>query len=150
MKYSINDETLAILPNGKKGSEILEEDNFFASERTTKKVIEDSCEYFGVSYNSRLEGSTNILNTKYKNPIIVEEINRIIFFPVNSPIRSNALWVSFKNIRNYYPTKNKKKTLIEFNNGKTIEIDVSYYSFNQQYLKASKLNSILSNRKVGK
>lgn len=150
MKYNVTDETLAVIPNGKHKSNIIENSTYHESNKTTKKVIEDSCEYFGVSYNSRVEGSEKIINTKYKTPIIIEETNRIIFFPISSPSRSNTVWISFNNIKEYYPRKNRKRTVVVFVNEYKMEIDVSYYSFNQQYLRAAKLNSILSNRILGK
>lgn len=150
MNYSVNDDTLAIIPNGKNKSNILESQKYFENNNPTKKVIEDSCEYFGVSYNSRVRGSMNIINSRYKTPIIIKDSSRMIFFPVSSPIRTNSLWVSFNNIKDYYPKRNKKKTIIIFKNGYKLEINVSFYSFNQQYLKASKLNSILSIRNMEK
>ena len=141
MRYNINDETLAIIPSGNKKSKVVETTKDYDLDISTFKVIKRSCEYFGVSYNSRLEGSYNFIKTKYKSPIIIEETSRLIFFPISSPRKHNSLWISFNNINEYYPCKNKRHTLIIFKNGYKLEADISFYSFNQQYLKAAKLYS---------
>ena len=146
MRYNINDETLAVIPSGNKKSKILEKNKNYDLDISTFKVIEHSCEYFGVSYNSRLEGSYNFIKTKYKSPIIIEESSRLIFFPISSPKKHNSLWISFNNISEYYPCKNKRHTLIKFKNGYKMEVEVSYYSFNQQYLKAARLSTIITDR----
>lgn len=141
MNYRVNDDTLAIVPNGYNGSQIIENDNNYVINRTTFKVIEDSCHYFGVDYKSRLEGALRFVNTRYKVPIIVQETKRLIFFPITSPTRSNTTWISFNNIDNYYPIKSRRNTMVVFKNGFKMSFDISFYSFNQQYLKAAKLYS---------
>lgn len=146
MSYKINNKTLAILPSGDCKSKVLEKKKNYEVDTTTFKVIEESCEYFGSSYNSRVKGSFNYIKTKYKSPIIIEEISRIIFFPTSSPTKKNSLWVSYNNIKEYYPVKNNRHTVVKFKNGYRLEIDTSFYSFNQQYLKASRLSAILSER----
>lgn len=146
MDYNINSSTLAVVPSGDKKSKILENNNNYDLNISTFKVIEHSCEYFGVSYNSRVEGSYRFIKSKYKTPIIIEESSRIIFFPVSSPTKHNALWLSFNNISEYYPSRNKRNTIIIFKNGFKLEIETSFYSFNQQYLKAARLSTIITDR----
>lgn len=141
MNYRVNDETLALIPNGYDSSQIIENNQNYIVNKTTFRVIEDSCAYFGVNYKSRLEGALKFINTKYKVPIIIQETNRLIFFPITSPTRGNTTWISFNNIENYYPCKNKRNTFVEFKNGFKMYFDISFYSFNQQYLKAAKLYS---------
>lgn len=146
MDYRINNKTLAIIPSGEHRSKVLEKKKNYEIDTTTFRVIEDSCEYFGQSYASRVKGSFNYIKVKYKSPIIIEEVSRIIFFPISSPKKSNSLWVSYNNIKEYFPVKNKRHTVIKFKNGYKLEIDSSFYSFNQQYLKASRLSAILNER----
>ncbi len=150
MSYKVNDSTLALLPNGYKGSQAIENKNNYILEESTFRVIEDSCEYFGVDYKSRVKNSTYYTNSRYKSPIVVQEANRIIFFPITSPTRNNTTWISFNNIEEYYPCKNKRKTIVVFKNGFEMIFDISFYSFNQQYLKASKINTKLVDRNFKK
>ncbi len=150
MKYKVNDDTLALIPNGFNSSQVIENKRNYVLDETTFKVIEDSCEYFGVDYKSRVKSSNYFANTKYKSPIIIQETSRLIFFPITSPTRNNTTWISFNNIYDYYPYRNKKKTMVEFKNGFKMQFDISFYSFNQQYLKAAKINSKLMDRNFKK
>ena len=141
MNYRVSDKTLALLPSGFNNTEAIEKNDNYVVNKPTFRVIEDSCEYFGVNYKSRLEGAIKFVNSKYKTPIIIQEANGIIFFPITSPTRNNTTWISFNNIDSYYPCKNKRNTIVVFKNDFKMYLDISFYSFNQQYLKAAKLYS---------
>lgn len=147
MEYAINENTLAIIPTENLKCKIVEGKKSYILNNKSFKVIENSCEYFGVSYQSRLEGSKKIINARYKSPIIIEDSNRIVFFPITSPSRNNSWWISFNNVREYYPSPtDSKSTIIKFKNGYRLELPVSFYSFNNQYLKASHLSMLLTER----
>ena len=146
MKYNVNEKTLAVIPIGAKKSKILERSRHYEIEESSANIIEESCEYFGVSYKSRQKTTMNILDIKYKSPIIIEEYHRIIFFPLSSPTRSNTVWVSYNNIVSYEKSKRRNHTTVRFTNGQKMDLAISYYSFDQQYIRATKLNGILMNR----
>ena len=151
MDYEVNQDTLAIIPAGQSKCKILEKRKSYNLNKNTFKVIEHSCEYFGASYKSRLEGSHRYINTRYKTPIVIEESDRVIFFPISSVTRKNTMWISYNNILEYYPNQVKKGiTNIKFKNGLKMELPVSYYSFNNQYLKASRLSAIVADRIIKK
>lgn len=151
MNYEINEKTLAIIPSEESKCKAIEFNKSYDLSKSSYRVIEHNCEYFGVSYKSRVESSSKLLKTKYKTPIIIEEISRLVFFPINSPIKNDALWINYNNILDYYSLKTKKKmTIVRFKNGMKMELPVSYYSFNNQFLKASRLNDVLSARLLNK
>ena len=102
MDYEVNQDTLAIIPAGQSKCKILEKRKSYNLNKNTFKVIEHSCEYFGASYKSRLEGSHRYINTRYKTPIVIEESDRVIFFPISSVTRKNTMWISYNNILEYY------------------------------------------------
>lgn len=150
MDYNVNENTLVVIPSGEKRCKVIENKNSYNISKSSFKVIEHSCEYFGVSYKSRIEGSQKFIKTKYKNPIIIEESSRIVFFPISATTK-NSLWISYSNIFDFYPCHNKKGcTTIRFKNGYKMEVPVSFYSFNNQYLKASRLTAILVDRTIKK
>lgn len=147
MEYSINESTLAVIPTENLKCRIIEGKKSYTLNNKSFKVIEHSCEYFGVSYKARLEGSKKFINARYKSPIIIEDASRIVFFPITSPSRNNAWWISFNNVKDYYSSSTKSKsTVIKFKNGYKLVLPVSYYSFNNQYLKAAHLNMLLTER----
>ncbi len=144
--YEINDETLAIMPDDIWSSMVLEDDCKYEVTKTPLEILDYSCKYFGSSYPGRKDGSKEILNSSYKLPILVEDTRNIIFFPTSSPLDEGCSWISLSNIKDYRKVGNNK-TEILFKNNKKITVDVSYYSFNNQVMRASRLESIIRNRK---
>lgn len=146
MEYEVNKNTLAIIPNGEKRCKVLETKRTYNINKTSFKVIEHSCESFGVSYKARLKGSQRFIKCKYKSPIIVEETSSLVFIPISSP-RNDTFWINYQNIFDFYSSKGKKRTtIVRFKNGLKMEVPVSYYSFNNQFLKAARLYSCISER----
>ena len=80
MKYEISRGTLAIVPNSEENSLVYEDDSRYIVNETPFKIMEDSCKYFGSTYNGRKDSAKSILGAEYKVPIIVEENNNIIVF----------------------------------------------------------------------
>lgn len=144
-EYEINAQTLAIIPISEEKSKVVEEDDELIVNASVLKIIDDSCRFFGSSYEGRLKGTKCLINISHKSPIVVEESNNIIFFPTMSPRLSNCAWVSLKNIENYY--KGEFDTIIEFTCGKIIRFDLSFGIIDNQILRATRLESVLSKRK---
>ena len=110
------------------------------------KIIERSCEFFGSSYLGRHIGTKVLTGIRYKSPIIIEESNNIIYFPTTSPRLLECIWISLNHIDKYI--KKEDKSLIYFINGEKLIINISYESFNNQYLRATKLEYIIRKRKL--
>ena len=138
IEYEINDETLAIIPDDIWNSIVIEDSCNYEISKKPLEIVDYSCKYFGSSYPGRKDGAKNILNSSYKLPILVEDTNNLIFFPTSSPEDKNCSWISLKNINNYYKLADGK-TKIEFKNNKSIIVDISYNSFNNQVMRASRL-----------
>lgn len=143
-EYFINKGTCAIVPLAEEVSKVIELDNEFVVSKSVKDIINDSCKYFGSSYQGRFEGSKKILKMNYKLPIVVEEYNSIIFFPTSSPRFGQCTWVSLKNISNY--VKDGKGTKIYFC-GNVLNLPISYYSLENQIFRATMLESLIRRRK---
>ncbi len=144
--YEINSKTLILIPVGENVTNVIEEDDEFLVNMNTMKIIERSCEYFGSSYIGRHMGTKVLTGISHKSPIIIEESRNLIYFPTSSPRLSNCIWVCLGKIIDY--KEMNKKILVYFENGKKIYIDISYSSFDNQYLRATKLESILRKRKL--
>lgn len=144
MNYEVNEDTLAIIPY-QNGTKIIERDNEYIIDCNPYKVMEYSCEYFGSSIDGRIKGTKNMLGSIYKAPIIIEESKNLIFFPTSSPNVYENNWISLKNVIGY--KKEGNKTKIIFRNNKELLVDIPYLSIDNQVLRASRLESILSKRK---
>lgn len=143
--YEINEQTLALVPHGERHTRVYEVNNTFLVNKPITEVMEDSCQYFGSSLLGRQKGTTNLIGVSHKAPIIVEETKELIFFPTTSPRLTKCSWLSLRQINRYY-YKNKKM-YVQFKNNTTIEVNVSYGVLDNQILRATRLESVLRNRK---
>jgi len=145
MKYEINCETLAIIPISNGKSKIIEENDEFIIGKKGSNIINDSCKYFGSSYEGRIKGSKDLLGSSHKLPIIIEEINKIVFFPTSSPRNEGCIWLALNSIDNYERV-NKENTILKFTCGKTIEIEIPYQIVDNQILRATRLEALYEKR----
>lgn len=145
MDYEVNYDTQVILPIEGSKSKVIESDNEYVVNQTVQEVLEHSCEYFGSSYEGRKEGTRKMLGITHKSPIIVEESQKMIFFPTTSPERLDCIWVNLEKIEKYYKVDNKKSAII-FKNGDKLEFDVSFGSLSNQILRATRLKFVLDER----
>ena len=142
--YEINEDTLAIIPKSKDKSLVYEKDNTYIVSKSADKIMEDSCEYYGSSLKGRQQGSANILKFTHKLPIIVEETNKIIFFPTASPRLNSCSWINLNNILEY--ERHEKGCKIIFKDGIVVELPISYGMVNNQIMRSSRLSMIYDER----
>ena len=144
-KYEINEKTLAVIGVNNNLSKVIEDNKDYFIGDSSFSVMERSCEYFGSTYSGRSIGSKKMLGINYKVPIIVEEANDLIFFPLSEVDNPKCIWISlrwFDRVEEEYG-----KTYIYLKNGRRIPTKISKYSIENQVLRSSKLNYILNNRK---
>lgn len=144
--YEINCDTLVLIPISEKVSQVIEEQETLIINKSTTEIVDDSCRFFGSSYLGRHEGTKSLIGINYKSPIIIEETKEIIFFPTSSPRFDNCYWISLDKIKNH--KKISTGSLLKFNNGHEIEINISTSSLENQILRATKLNATLRKRKA--
>ena len=145
--YEVNNSTLAVIAIDENSSRIIEKERDFIVNTPAMKIIENSCSYFGSSYNGRYEGTKRLTGISYKSPIIIEESTNMIFFPTASPRITNCSWISLNNIMEY--KRCEKKANLVFYNGYKLELDVSFNVLENQIMRATRLDSILRKRKIG-
>ena len=146
MKYEISRGTLAIVPNSEENSVVYEDDSRYIVNETPFKIMEDSCKYFGSTYNGRKDSAKSILGAEYKVPIIVEENNNIIVFPTTSPSSADCVWISLGRIK-YFEKIDSSNTKIVFDNNREIIVPCSYRTIENQVSRASRLDLVMRNRK---
>ena len=146
MKYEISKGTLAILPNEKNSSVVYEDDNRYIIKETPFKIMEDSCKYFGSTYEGRKDGAKEMLGAEYKVPIVVEDSNNLIVFPTTSPLSDDCVWISLKRVERIEKI-DANNTKIIFDNNTEIIVDSSYRTIENQLSRASRLDLILRNHK---
>ena len=144
--YEINKYTLAIIPLSTNTSRVIELDESFDVKRSTAEIIDDSCRFFGCSYEGRKDGTKELIKVNYKAPIIIEESLSIIFFPTSSPRFDACYWISLNNMENYIKNSSNKSSIV-FKNGKILDLSISFGSLENQVMRATMLESVLNRRK---
>ena len=146
MKYEISNGTLAIVPKENEKSVVYEDDEQYLIDEVPFKIMEDSCMYFGSSYNGRKESAREILGAEYKVPIIVEDTENLIVFPTTSPAASDCVWISLKRIKKFEKVDGYNTKII-FDNNKEIIVPCSYRTVENQVSRASRLDFVMRKRK---
>lgn len=144
LEYEINSKTCALLALNSTETEVIEDDNRFIIDRRATKIIKKSCEYYGCTLEGRLKGSQKQLGMKYKLPIVIENTKELIFFPTISPRLDVCSWISLNNIKHY--EKQGYGTLIEFNNGIKIQLEISIETIENQINRATRLMLVTRQR----
>lgn len=143
--YEINIDTIAIVSIDDELSKVYETEEEYMVSKNSNKIIEDNCKFYGSSYKGRCEGTKYLTGIKSKFPIIIEESRNMIFFPTGSVRSNNNCWLSLNHIKSY------SKTIfgcnITFQNNKNIPLDISLYSLDNQYYRATMLKSKLNDKK---
>ena len=144
VSYEINRNTMALIPVNDDQTKIIEKEDNFIVDNNIMDIIKNSCEYFGSSYIGRKEGTKKLTGITHKSPIIIEESNKLIYFPTESPRLSSCSWIGLNNIKSYI--NNNGRATIIFDNDKILDLDISYGILDNQVLRSSKLESILRKR----
>jgi len=144
--YEITKDTCAILNIDNDVTKIIEDNQEYLLPKRSFEVMEDSCVYYGSSFEGRLKGTKMMLGATYKLPIIIEESNNIIFFPTTGNNNSKCSWIALNKISSYEPKGGYTK--VTFDCGKSIVLKITYSSFEMQLLRATRLQNLLSKRTV--
>lgn len=145
MSYGIHHGTFAIIPQGMK-TKVLEKNRTRYIYDKSTMIMDDNCRANGSTLEGRQKGSAYLIGTSYKPPIIISELERIIFIPTHSSRNKECIWLNLNAILNYEELS-KNKVEVKFLNHKSIIIDMSYNKFDKQLLRATRLERILSSKK---
>lgn len=149
--YEINSSTLAILPIDSNTSKVFEEDDEYIVEKSSNSIIKENCEFYGSSYEGRCAGTKYLTGIKCKYPIIIEESRNLIFFPTNSIRNDESSWIALNKIKEYHKKRVFNEEMNQYNNiskiifknDEIIDINISFYSLENQICRAALLKSKL-------
>ncbi len=146
MKYEISKGTLAVVPNECSSSLIYEDESRYVIDENPFKIMDDSCKYFGSTYEGRKNGARDILGAEYKVPIVIEDSDNLIVFPTTSPSSDDCAWITLKRVKKLEKI-DSCNTKIIFDNNVEIIVPSSFRSMENQLSRASRLDLILRNHK---
>lgn len=143
--YEIDLSTVMLIGLDDVKTKIITMDNEFILDIDSKKIIDNSCKFFGSSLNDRVNMTKRLINIKSKSPIIIEESRDIIFFPLKSIRDKCNIWISFNNLEKF--VKSGDKTIFYFKGNKQVEIDFSYYIIDNQVTRSLMLDYEVKKRR---
>ena len=143
-EYYINRDTLFIKSIDNNKSEIYDLNGKYIINQNIFDLVEENCEYYGSTYEGRIKAAQKILNFSYKLPLLIEESEKIIFFPTKSYTSDDCCWIN----HNYVKKREKKgnNTKVMFQNGVEKEFNISKLSFENQLLRAGMLDAMITKR----
>ncbi len=133
MRYIINKNTYIIKTEDKSTTKIIEKGKTLNRKEDPATIISDSCSYYRYSLNFRVEESKKQFKSNYKNPIIVDNESKIIFFPIKSITAKDNTWISYNNLVTFL--RKKHNTILVFFDGSTIIVPVNYSIISSQISK---------------
>lgn len=143
--YEIDLSTLMLIGINNDLTKIITFEDEFIVNDNCRKIVDNSCKFFGSSINERINFTSRMINIVSKSPILIEDSRNIIFFPLKSTREKCNIWISYNNLKKY--EKNGKKTLFYFNNDKTVELDFSYYIVDNQVTRSMMLDYEIRKRR---
>lgn len=143
-KYLVTNKTIALLKMRKK-TIIINVENIEVINKSIKYILEYNCNYYGSSLEGRIKSAKDILNVKYKVPIIIDENNNIFLITISSIRNDINLYLVTNKILNY-EIINEKLVIYSLNNIK-ITVNLSKNNLENSLLKVFQLNNILKWRK---
>ncbi|WP_332628453.1 competence protein ComK [Halalkalibacter flavus] len=138
--YDINVDTMAIIPinHFEYDAMILEGNETYYVKKKPLQLIEGGCLDGGAEYLGRRESVIHKTGIKKKVPIPINPNQCIYAFPTHAPSLHECIWIFSQHIKHVKTNGNDKtQTIITFNNGKELLVDVSYQVIKKQvYLTA--------------
>ena len=145
MMYEIDLSTVMLIGLDDEKTKVITLDNEFIINIDSKKIVDNSCKYFGSSLTDRVNMTKRLINIKSKSPIVIEESRNIIFFPLKSIREKCNIWISFNNLEKYI--KSDYRTIFYFKNKKEVTIDFSYYIIDNQVTRSLMLDYEIKKRR---
>lgn len=145
MMYEIDLSTVMLIGIDDNNTKVVTFDSEFIINESSKRIIDNSCKYFGSSLTERVNMTKRLVNINSKTPIIIEESRNILFFPLRSIREKNNIWISFNNLEKF--VKSNNKTIFTFKNNKQVCVDFSYYIIDNQITRSLMLDYELKKRR---
>ena len=142
--YLITKDTVAILKKDKK-TIIYDVENYRVINKNIKTVLNLNCNFYGSTLIGRKKSAENILDIKYKVPIVLDETSDITLLQLSSLRKDETILLVLNKIVSYHEVLNK--LVIKCINNQEFEVNISKNCFEKLLLNSFKLNNVLKWRK---
>lgn len=142
--YLISNKTIAVIKNKRK-TIIINVDKVVVINKSVKNILEYNCNYYGSSFDGRIKCAKDILNIKYKIPIVIDDKNNIVLISLNSPRDSSNVYLVTNKILNYEIINNNLRVFCL--NNVNFKVKLSKNVFEKLLLNSIKIINTLNWRK---
>ncbi|MDN3956607.1 competence protein ComK [Sporolactobacillus laevolacticus] len=148
--YIIRPVTMALLPyefaDGTLGTMVIEESGELYVKQMPKKIIDESCGYYGSTYHGRKKGAM-AMGYKSMPPICVCSELGIFFLPSMTEKSENCVWLAHSHIRQWMESGKKSDTVyVYLTHKQKIELPMSLRPFSGRVMKATQYRYQLRER----
>lgn len=143
--YEIDLSTLMLIGIDDSRTLVVTLEKEFIVDECAKKIIDNSCKYFGSTLVEKIKATQRVVNIRSKVPIIIENSRNIIFFPLKSCREKSNIWISFNNLVRY--EKKDDVTYLYFKENKVQKLDFSYYIIDNQVTRSLLLDYEMNKRR---
>ncbi|KIQ93563.1 Genetic competence transcription factor [Anoxybacillus thermarum] len=148
-EYIIMEETAALVPQydeyGRLGTIVYELYDTYKVDQSPKQIMQQSCRYYGSTYEGKVQAAKHILGIRQMAPVSVCEALRLYFFPTCSPDSDRCVWIAQSHIKTIQP-HGKKKTKVVLKNNKQLIVDIQKGTMEGKMYKTAMLIFILQQR----
>lgn len=142
--YLVSNKTIAVIKNKRK-TIIINVDKVVVINKSIKNILEYNCNYYGSSFDGRIKCAKDILNIKYKIPIVIDDKNNIVLISLNSPRNSSNVYLVTNKILNYEIINNNLRVFCL--NNVNFKVKLSKNVFEKLLLNSIKIINTLNWRK---
>lgn len=139
-KYIVNEDTLYLKKDENKII-IRETNRLINTNVKITKILDNSCIVYGSSFKGRKEFVNKVLDSKYKNPIFID--NNKIFICIGSIRNNEFILINVDKIVNI--NKNNNYLVVKLSNNFDIMLNISLNSFYHLIIKCVLLKNIVNN-----
>ncbi|WNB90876.1 competence protein ComK [Bacillus sp. NEB1478] len=147
--YEIDTSTMALLPfyneYGDVNTEVLETEKNERIEVSPIKIINESCLFFGSSYEGRREAVRRSMGYVSLSPIMINLELGIFFFPVESPKNESCIWLSQSHVQRI-ESVDSDTCSVHFKNTANLILPQSKYALEAKLFRTAQYRYILTER----
>lgn len=137
--HIVDENTMAFIPTfdgtGIIKTSILEVDSLKECHLNPLELVDRNLMLFGSSLKGASEGTRYILGKVNMYPVIMNLKHLLVWFPTMSPKKNDCVWLALDHIKSY-KKHNNQSTEIQFTNGSSLNLQISYRTFEKRMHRA--------------
>lgn len=148
-KFVLNYDTVLFYPYyddfGKLMTVVIGNSEPFLVDMPPSALIDYNLKYYGSSLQGATDGSKMVLGQTHVNPVVLNQMVGLYWFPSKSSSREDCVWFALHHVKDYEGLK-KGHTNVEFTDESSLELDISFYSFEKKVQRAYQLKGKVEGR----